>query len=328
MSLFEGILLSIVGNISTGTSQVLQKKALKRLQEKQLSANFFQRLTDIEWITGVFLSFFGDFLNFIAYSKANPAFLIPLGLVSILTALALSNRFLNESISHRQKKGYIIVLCGVVILLFSSPSSERQVGQSVRSLFSVVISIRFLIGLVGLSSVQALLIYGYFRARILSLVLNVSICSIFGGITITAGRILSLYIAIISAPVDKTIVGPMDSTPSIILQGLFLVFLVAYIISCTVSQEYFKQKSLDDFQVSLFFPTMFAGLNSVVVLASVYFWSEFESMNQFRIFCIMYTMAICLIVVGVAYVVRGKRESPKAPTILPENTKVSQIKQL
>jgi Magnesium transporter NIPA len=307
MSLFEGILFSVIGNISTGTSQVLQKKALKRLLGKQ-QRNFLNRLTDIEWLGGIFLSIFGDFMNFIAYSKANPALLIPLGIISIMTALGLSNKFLGESISYRQKKGYIIVLCGVVILLFSSPSSEREIGQSVRSLFDFVLSSRFMLGLLALSLTQALLIYGFYRAKIVNLAFNVCICSIFGGLTITLGRVISLYAGIISVPVDVTMIGPQDYVPSTILQALFVMVTILYIIACTVCQEYFKQKSLDDFPVSLFFPTSFAGLTSVVVSSSVFFWSEFNSANQFRIFFVMFTVAISLIIFGISHVVRVKRK--------------------
>lgn len=80
LQVLEGILLTTIGNIFTGTSQVFQKQALKALTAKNV-----KRYQSKRWLLGISLSYTGDILNFIAYSKCNPAFLTPLGIISIFT---------------------------------------------------------------------------------------------------------------------------------------------------------------------------------------------------------------------------------------------------
>ena len=82
----EGILLTSLGNIFTGTSQVLQKQALTVLSKKPLAKRYQSK----RWLLGISLSYAGDILNFIAYSKCNPALLSPLGIISIFTVCRLS----------------------------------------------------------------------------------------------------------------------------------------------------------------------------------------------------------------------------------------------
>lgn len=77
-----GILLSIIANIFTGSSQVIQKQALAKVAKLKGS-----RFSSKEWILGISLGYSGDIINFIAYSHTNPALLSPLGIISIFTVI-------------------------------------------------------------------------------------------------------------------------------------------------------------------------------------------------------------------------------------------------
>ncbi|KAJ3305563.1 hypothetical protein HDV03_001429 [Kappamyces sp. JEL0829] len=321
MTLVEGVLLAISGNICTGTSQVLQKRALSRLEEKRqrlaregLPTHNVKRYLDQEWVLGIGLSYLGDITNFVAYSKANPALLAPLGIISIFTALALANLLLGEEITAVQKRGYGMSLVGVVCIMLASPKSERSIGESTLDLFAFLTSAHFVQGFFFLLVLQSMLVFGAVSSKIPMLPLFVMVCSVFGALTISLGKIVAQFavsLSFRSFESNPDFIGPLSIIryPTYLDYALFLVFITTALVSCTVLQEFFKQKCLDHFPVTRFFPLFYAALNCSVILSSVYFWSRFETGHEFRWFCLLFSIGMSLIVAGIS-IVQGQMVKP------------------
>lgn len=322
MTITEGFLLSLTANILTGASQVLQKKALLRLSGKEgiqptaTSKSQQKRYLDLEWICGISLSYLGDAFNFLAYSKCNPALLSPLGIVSILTSLGLASFYLKERISERKIRGYSIALIGVVFLILSShqAGTERiDVSSSPLSYFSVIFSSRFSLGFLGLVGVQSILIY--LALKILKqpvLLVFIFILSLFAAISITAGKLVSIYFstALYHYTLSPQFIGPVMESPSIFQHIVFLIIISSVLISSTILNEVFRQKCLDSFPVVMFYPLFYCGFNASVILASIYFWSDWTdiSVSQFRLFFAFFIIGMCLVGSGLIFG-KSKRNS-------------------
>jgi hypothetical protein len=318
MTLVEGVLLAISGNFCSGVSQVLQKRALSRLQRQQPSSPV-KRYLDQEWILGIGLGYLGDATNFLAFSKANPAILAPLGIISIFTALLLAKVLLREEIGKNQRRGYGIALFGVLFIMLAAPKKDRNLGDSTADLFKYLLSWHFLRGLSALLIAQFFLIIIAFRARkaaVVVLSLYVSICSFFAALTISLGKVVAQFLISLTfrgSERASSFIGPQLKDPSSLEYLAFLTIISLTLITCSISQEYFKQQCLDNFSVSRFFPLFYAGLNCSVILSSVYFWSRFETDREFQFFCFLFSISMSLIVAGISMVQKEDYVYVKTP---------------
>lgn len=349
MTIVQGVFLAVAANMLTGTSQVLQKKALLRINGNLLSTHArgkvassemtitdaaasseakpkTPRFQDLEWICGIVLSYLGDALNFLAYSKCNPAILSPLGFLSILTGLFLASTWLNERISRRKIRGYSIALIGVLLLILSAQiGSERQEWSgslSSKSFFQTLWSFHIVGGFAIVISLQLLCVYlalkTWKRPRLSILV---TICSLFAALSITLGRIVSIYFAstLYHYTKSSSFIGPLNtpelSSSSVFQHIIFIVIVAALLVSSTVLNEVFRQKCLDSFPVVLFYPLFYAGFNASVILTSTYFWSEFKDPAGMRNFWALFVAGILIVAFGMNSSVT--MQSSPSPDLIP-----------
>lgn len=337
MTVAEGVLYAVLANAMTGTSQVLQKKALLRINGPKvkplltLSSQSSQtslkppktpRFLDLEWICGIGLSYLGDALNFVAYSKCNPAILSPLGFLSIVVGLVLANTWLGERISRKRVRGYTIALVGVLLLIFSARIGEEREelagSLASKTFFQAIWSFHFVGGFAFIICLQSLCIFlalkSWKRPR---LALLVTICSLFAAISISLGKIISIYFAstLYHYTNSAYFVGPLNSPElssiSPFQHLVFIIIVAALLISSTVLNEVFRQKCLDSFPVILFYPFFYCGFNAAVILSSTYFWSQFADPAGIRNFFILFVAGILIVAFGMNASIARKQPSHK-----------------
>ena len=71
-------------------------------------------------------------------------------------------------------------------------------------------------------------------------------------------------------------------------------------------QEVFRQKCLDSFHVSKFFPLFYVAFNVSVIISSVYFWSDLHDADSMNTFLTGFSAAISLMSGGITLVHRGE----------------------
>ena len=109
-----GFVAALLGSLSSGAGQTVQKYALLKLEEES-SANklplispghskgskkprvlsttqFYQRLKSGYWWTGIGLHYFGEIGNALAMSQISASIVAPMGILAVLTNVFLANR--------------------------------------------------------------------------------------------------------------------------------------------------------------------------------------------------------------------------------------------
>lgn len=185
---------------------------------------------------------------------APPSIITPLGIVSVLLNAILAKRVLKEPIFEEQKKGYFFIITGVIMILFSSPKNQVEIGTSVEDVIGFCTSVRFLTGLGCMFIFLAFLIH-YSRKGNTKYLLNalVIICSLFGAFSIICTKIFAALLQVNAKQSSNTI---QDQLYFMLIPGIISIGLTS-----TFFQELYKQKSLTHFPVSRFVPLLYAAFN-------------------------------------------------------------------
>jgi hypothetical protein len=149
MSFYVGLGSALIGAVSIGTGQTLQKLAVNRLGPVSLEQRIQSRL----WLLGVLMTYGGECGNWLALSMVSASLVTPLGIVAVLVSVLLANRLLDEPVSANQRQGYAMISVGVVGILLVSPRAVVR-HDTAASLHELVQSINF----VSVSAVIATLL--------------------------------------------------------------------------------------------------------------------------------------------------------------------------
>ncbi|RKO86139.1 magnesium transporter NIPA-domain-containing protein, partial [Blyttiomyces helicus] len=297
-----GLLAALLGSCAIGVGQTLQKHAVNRLshaappslpsptiglprgstrrakvagpQRSQVSARWKDRI----WLCGIGLCYLGEICgNWVALSFASAAIVTPMGIVSVIIAAVLSQRYLGEVITAKQRNGYLLVALGVVIILLAAPKNGGdELGSTPSQVLEALSRASVAFAIAGL-------LQSYVMFRILvrgqeTIPLYVAACAIFGAVTVACGRILSVMARVGASSVHaahQAESDPLgnhttlqDSIESLAVDGqkggavgYGLGVLIFMLIGSVVGQEFFKQQALGRFPVSRFQPVLYAGFN-------------------------------------------------------------------
>ncbi|RUS25216.1 hypothetical protein BC938DRAFT_472472 [Jimgerdemannia flammicorona] len=84
----------------------------------------YSRFQDKLWWTGFALTFAGEaFGNWVALSMISASTVTPLGIVGVMVNAFLARDLLGETVTRRQREGYVWILAGVGILLWATAQS-------------------------------------------------------------------------------------------------------------------------------------------------------------------------------------------------------------
>ncbi|KAI9354574.1 magnesium transporter [Zopfochytrium polystomum] len=269
------------------------------------------RLRDPLWIAGIILSYSGEvFGNWFALGYVSAAIVTPMGVISVLTTAILGSIILGEEITLRQRRGYVLLIAAVFGVLIVAPKGGQVLGDTAADVISFCLSPIFLCGALVIVICQSGLIYLVFGRGRFGLAELVGVCSLFGAINVTCGRIISVLVRVSASSSGDTETEPVSEEPTVLSKtSLSLaVAAVAVMIVCSiVGQEYFKQEALSRYPVSTFQPVLFAGFNTAAVLTSIVLFREIPTLIEHLVFLSVFGLCMWTVFVGSRMI---EQESP------------------
>lgn len=272
----------------------------------------------------------------------------------MLINAVLGTKFLNETISGRQQRGYLFILSGVMIILFAAPKKERELSDVVSYLADAMNSSLFTLGFLCVLVLQTLLIFKVTVQGSSKLLYFVIIAAIFGSITINAGKAVGITTRVrveglspisnqvnannerISIPDVQTSNQIINATTqesasafsaSIAAKASALTYatpvLFGSLIFSGVGSEIFKQAALSKFPITQFQPLFYSGFNTLSIISGVFLFGEFtEQVNlvtvwnwgECGVFLAFFSLGMMLIGRGASRLLEANTNTGGGPT--------------
>ena len=182
-----GISLAVASGVFIGTSFVLKKTGLLRANVKynEEAGEGYGYLKNALWWTGMTLMIIGEICNFVAYAFVDAILVTPLGALSVVITTILSAIFLKERLSFVGKIGCFLCIVGSVVILLSAPAQSS--AATIQDMQHFVIAPGFLtyagVIIVGCAFVAFWVGPRYGKK---SMLVYLTICSLFGGLSVVA----------------------------------------------------------------------------------------------------------------------------------------------
>jgi hypothetical protein len=209
------------------------------------------------------------------------AVVAPLGSVAILMSGFLATKYLDEKITRRNRRGYFLLILGVLCVLFVAPKSANAL--TAEELLIQMDQLTFKIYLALIITGGLVLVWDLRTEKNQRVSKYVLVSSILGSVTIMCGKATSVFLRL-------TIEGNSQ------FANLFPFLLIALLVASAVGQEYFKQQAITKYDASKFWPTFFASFNFFAVTLSLILYPHDE--QNMLIFALFYSVGIMLILQG------------------------------
>ncbi|ENN70432.1 hypothetical protein HUJ04_002075 [Dendroctonus ponderosae] len=265
---YIGLCLALSSSIFIGSSFIIKKISLKRLNKVGLraSAGGFGYLKDWTWWIGLLTMGVGELANFGAYAFAPASLVTPLGALSVLVSAVLASKFLHETLNTNGKMGCILCVLGSVVVVIHSPHEAEF--STVDDLLSRLAEADFLYYAFIVSVIVISIIFFLgprYGNRYVSV--YVALCSAVGSLTVMACKGLGLAIR-------NSITGVLPAHDVWII-AIFLLVAVAFI--CL--QMNYLNKALDVFDTSIVTPAYYVMFTTMVIVVSAILFREWASME-------------------------------------------------
>lgn len=256
-----GITIAIVSSFINGSTFVLQKKGILRSREKGQSY-----LWDAVWWSGTIATIIGQIGNFLAYNFAPAVIVTPLGALGVLFGSVLASCILKEHLNILGKLGCALCCCGAVVLIIHSPKAEtvtsrveleERLSDPVFILYASLVVLVLLILIFWIAPVHGSS----------SIMVYVSICSLFGSFTVPCSKGLGLVAQ-----------EALDSPFSGRAFNIFLL-LVSVLAVSILTQFFFINKALEVFSSNMFEAIYYVAFTSSVILASAILFKEWTALT-------------------------------------------------
>ncbi|XP_076253221.1 magnesium transporter spict [Rhynchophorus ferrugineus] len=265
---YVGLFLAVISSVFIGSSFIIKKISLNRLNQVGLraSAGGFGYLKDWTWWTGLFIMGIGELANFVAYTFAPASLVTPLGALSVLVSALLASKFLNEALTIKGKMGCVLCILGSTMIVVFAPKEEDF--QSIDDLMSRVLQIEFLyyVSIVVVLTFLVIFLIGpkYGNRYVL---VYISLCSSVGSLTVMSCKALGISIR-------SYFEGQL--TPDH-LWIIALLFLCVVLFICL--QLNYLNKALDIFDTSVVTPIYYVMFTTMVICASAILFREWDNMH-------------------------------------------------
>ena len=217
--------------------------------------------------------------------------------MSVLTNVILAQYFLSEVISFKQKQGYMLVVLGVLgILIIAPKGSATDFGTNVTDVLKNCIRPTFISCFIIIYFILTGLIYHLYVNQAHRLSIYVMICSLFGTISVSTGKVIGILVRSESFSTNTSMSYSSQRNSSLLRESLpnmtdipynslleFVTYMkepshrqisiprldfwysIAILIVMTllsvISHEFFKQEAFSRFPISRFHPALYAGFN-------------------------------------------------------------------
>ena len=206
----------------------------------------------------------------------------PMGSVAIIVSGVLATKFLEEKISRRNRRGYFLLILGVLCVLFVAPKNANAL--TAEELLERMNHFGFKVYLSLLGAAGLLLVWDLRTEKNQYVTKYVLVASILGSVTIMCGKATSVFLRL-------TLEGNGQ------FANVFPFLLIAFLVASAVGQEYYKQQAITKYDASKFWPTFFASFNFFAVTLSLVLYPADEDENM-AVFAIFYFVGILLILQG------------------------------
>lgn len=252
-----GIIIAIVSSFINGSTFVLQKKGILRSREKGVSY-----LWDAVWWSGTIAMIVGQIGNFLSYNFAPAVIVTPLGALGVLFGSVLASCVLKEHLNILGKLGCVLCCCGAVVLIIHSPKAETVTSRlELEERFSDPVFVLY-----ASLVVLLLLVLIFWIAPVhgsSSIMVYVSICSLFGSFTVPCSKGLGLVAQ------EAFSQSPFGGRAF----SIFVLLLSTLAVS-TLTQFFYINKALEVFSSNMFEAIYYVAFTSSVILASAILFKE------------------------------------------------------
>lgn len=182
-----GIILALSSGLFIGVSFVVKKKGLLAANEKysEEAGEGYGYLKNWMWWTGMTLMIIGEVCNFVAYAFVDAILVTPMGALAVVVTAILSAIFLKERLSFVGKVGCFNCIVGSVVIVINAP--EQSSVSTIQDLQKLAITPGFL-SYTGVIILIALFLAVWAAPRYgkKTMMVDISICSLIGGLSVVA----------------------------------------------------------------------------------------------------------------------------------------------
>ncbi|XP_026530530.1 magnesium transporter NIPA2-like [Notechis scutatus] len=300
---YVGVGLAITSSLFIGSSFILKKKGLLRLNDRgaiRAGLGGHAYLREWLWWGGLISMGIGEAANFAAYAFAPATLVTPLGALSVLVSAVLASYFLNEQLNIHGKIGCLLSILGSTVMVIHAPQEE-----TVASLDSMLEKLKdpgFIVFATCVLVSSALLIFvagpRYGQRNVLVYIL---ICSSIGSLSVACVKGLGIALKELFAgkAVWKEPLG----------WALFLSLAV-----CIGIQINYLNKALDIFNTSVVTPIYYVLFTTAVMTCSAILFKEWQHLVLMNI---VGTISGFLTIVLGIFLLHAFRDVPFSADLLP-----------
>ncbi|XP_059631898.1 probable magnesium transporter NIPA6 isoform X2 [Cornus florida] len=180
-----GFILAVASSAFIGSSFIIKKKGLQKASASgtRASSGGYGYLLQPLWWVGMITMIVGELANFIAYIYAPAVLVTPLGALSIIVSAVLAHFLLKEKLQKMGILGCVLCVVGSTIIVLHAPS-EHSIS-SVEEIWDLATQPAFLLYTASaIAVVLVLVLYCEPRYGQTNIMVYISICSIFGSLTV------------------------------------------------------------------------------------------------------------------------------------------------
>lgn len=265
---YTGLILAISSSVFIGTSFIVKKKGLLRINSKgqtRAGAGGYGYLKEWVWWAGLILMAVGEAANFAAYAFAPASLVTPLGALSVLVSAILSSKFLNERLNLIGKVACLLCVLGSTVIVLHSPKEGNV--ESMEMLGTMIVEPAFIVYVIFVVTAASILMVIYApKYGTSNVVIYVAICSVIGSLSVMGCKGLGLALR-------ETFAGRNEFT-----SWVTWVCLVGVIICISVQMNYLN-KALDVFNTSVVTPIYYVFFTTFVLIASAILFKEWGNLS-------------------------------------------------
>ncbi|XP_026558746.1 magnesium transporter NIPA2-like [Pseudonaja textilis] len=300
---YVGVSLAITSSLFIGSSFILKKKGLLRLNDRgavRAGLGGHAYLREWLWWGGLISMGIGEAANFAAYAFAPATLVTPLGALSVLVSAVLASYFLNEQLNIHGKIGCLLCILGSTVMVIHAPQEE-----TVASLDSMLEKLKdpgFIVFATCVLVSSALLIFvagpRYGQKNVLVYIL---ICSSIGSLSVACVKGLGIAL--------KELFAGKAAWKEPLGWALFLSLAV-----CIGIQINYLNKALDIFNTSVVTPIYYVLFTTAVMTCSAILFKEWQHLVLMNI---VGTISGFLTIVLGIFLLHAFRDVPFSADLLP-----------
>ncbi|KAH7058819.1 magnesium transporter NIPA-domain-containing protein [Macrophomina phaseolina] len=276
-----GIILALSSGLFIGVSFVVKKKGLLAANEKysEEAGEGYGYLKNWMWWTGMTLMIIGEVCNFVAYAFVDAILVTPMGALAVVVTAILSAIFLKERLSFVGKVGCFNCIVGSVVIVINAP--EQSSVSTIQDLQKLAITPGFL-SYTGVIILIALFLAVWAAPRYgkKTMMVDISICSLIGGLSVVATQGLG-----------SAILAQIRGVAQ--FNQWFLYVVLVFVIATLLTEIIYLNKALNVFNAALVTPTYYVFFTSATIVTSAILFQGFKGTGTTISTVVMGFLQIC-----------------------------------